>query len=283
MRARNPAPGPRAQKDERAGRRGDRAHRDYQNAVRNDLCQLRNLAVRARPADQLKRAIERTEKAESQDSGHHDERDGEGRRGDGDLRANGRDPRHAHGLRWAEIVCGALQAASRWLQQEGLIEPGEGEQARGWKATLNAEWAEITTQPIRAPAKPRYSVTELRKLWGALPKADPRLALAVELGAELRLGPVGRSRRSDVLHSPDGRFEVGMVRVHGRGRKHGELLMLSMEEPHALTRTMTRGYLADLERAYRAGEIRDYYLFPGRRLTATRRKIRPYPKREETL
>lgn len=170
----------------------------------------------------------------------------------------------AYGARMAEQIVGSLQTAARWLQQEGLIEPGDGEPARGWRKTLREEWTEITKAPVAKPARPRYTVDEQRRLWTALPKADPRLVLAVEIGAELRLGQVPRSRRSDVFAAAG--FEIGGVVVHGRGKKRGEAVTFTMAQRHALTRAMTRGVLADLERAYQAGEIEDYYLIPGGRL-----------------
>jgi hypothetical protein len=121
-------------------------------------------------------------------------------------------------------------------------------------------------RPCRAaapPAKPRHTRYDVEKLFATLERADPRLALAATIGAELRLGQVLRTRRSDVLPSPDGRFRIGAVRVHGRGKKLGELVILTMEERHALQRALCSGYLADLEVAHQRGEIKDFNLFPG--------------------
>lgn len=182
-----------------------------------------------------------------------------------------------YGARAAEQIVGSLQTAALWLQQEGFIEPGDGQPAHGWRKVLKEEWAEITNRPVGKPARPRYTVEEQQKLWAALPKGEPRLALAVEIGAELRLGQVPRSRRSDIL--PARGFRVGGVRVHGRGKKPGEDIVFTMAQRHALTRAMTSGVLADLERAYRAGEIEDYYLIPGGRLrTVKDRKGEKVPR-----
>lgn len=174
----------------------------------------------------------------------------------------------AYGLRTAEVVCGVLQSASRWLQQEGLVEPGDALPAPGWKGTLREEWEQITSAPAKRPEKPRYSDAESRALWRALPQADPRLVIAAEIGAELRLGQVLRVRRSDVLPSPCGRWRIGMVVVHGRGKKHGETIVLTRAQRHALTRAMLWGVLSLAEAAYRAGTLSDYYLIAGGRLHA---------------
>jgi hypothetical protein len=185
-----------------------------------------------------------------------------------------KDPKR-FGLRTAEIVCGVLQSASRWLQQEGLLEPGDALPAPGWKQAMRAEWEQITEAPLPRTEKPRYADAESRRLWAAVPQADPRIALAMELGAELRLGQVARVRRSDVLPSPDGRFRIGMVQVHGRGKKHGETIVLTTRQRHVLTRALLLGFLALPEAAYQRGEIEDYFLIAGGHLhTITDRRGR---------
>lgn len=178
---------------------------------------------------------------------------------------------HAHkadssqyGHRAAEMICEAFQSAARWLQQEGKIEPGEGEPARGWKQAMKKEWEEIVDRPVPKRAKPRHTEEEEAKIWASLHLADPRLALALELGAELRLGQVvERTKRSDVHLSRDGQEPLWMVEVHGRGKKLGETVVLTEDQRTALRSALTSGYLADLEAARMAGEISDFFLFPG--------------------
>lgn len=167
-----------------------------------------------------------------------------------------------HGLRSVEMIVDCLNATARWLQGEGLIEPGTALPAPGWREAMRQEWQEITNQPPAPPKKPAYTDAEFEALWLNLHRADPRLELALEIGAELRLGQVRlRTRRSDI--EPARGFRVGAVRVHGSRKKHGELVILTLQQRHVLTRALTSGVLADLEAAYRAGEIPDYYLVPG--------------------
>lgn len=168
------------------------------------------------------------------------------------------------GPRQAEIIVGALRSTMVWLQQEGHIEAGVGLPAPNWKQAMRSEWETETNRPLKSAKKPRYTVAENVKLWGAMPHADPRIATVAQIGAELRIGQVARSRRTDV--HPHHGFRIGAVEVHGRGKKRGAMVVLSMQERHALTRAMLRGHLAELERAFRAGEIEDYYLITGGRL-----------------
>ena len=44
----------------------------------------------------------------------------------------------------------------------------------------------------------RHAVDEVAALFAALPQADPRLRLLVELAAELRAGQAVRARRTDL-------------------------------------------------------------------------------------
>lgn len=170
------------------------------------------------------------------------------------------------GPRWTEMVCGNLQSTARWLQQEGLVEPGDGQPAARWNQTMRKEWREIVGRPVPAPRKLRYTPTESAKLWRTLPAADPRLYLAMEIGAEMRLGQVIRAMRSDVLASPDRSEPLHAVRIHGAGRKEGGTVVLTPESREALRTVLQDGYLSLMESAYQAGEIKDYPLFPGHKI-----------------
>lgn len=178
-----------------------------------------------------------------------------------------------YGPRAAEVIVGAVVTCARWLQQEGALAPGSALPAPTWRQALKADWAQITDTPPAEPATPRYTVEEQRRLFGALPKADPRL-LVLEIGAELRLGQVLRARRSDI--EPHGGFRIGAVRIHGRGKKFGERIVLTMQQRHALTRALIRGYLAELEELRRDFPHADYYLFPGGRLHRDGDVLRPH-------
>lgn len=178
----------------------------------------------------------------------------------------------AYGHRTAEKIVGLLQSATLWLQEEQMLEPGAGDPPRNWKAALKKEWVEITEAEVPDPQRPRYSLDESARLWAALPHADPRLQLGMEIGAELRLGQLPRSRRSDVLRH--GVYEIGAVRVHGRGKKHVETVVLTPEQRMFLSRALHSGYLRDLEQAYQCGAIDDYYLLPGGRLLYWQKGVR---------
>lgn len=176
------------------------------------------------------------------------------------------------GLRATEAVVGALQSASRWLQQEGKVKPGSALPAPGWKRIMREEWAGITASPLLPPKKLRYTRAEQAKLIDALDQADPRIRFAVELAAELRLGQVPRSRRSDI--QPHGTHPIGKLRVHGKGKKLGSEIVLNDSERAVITEAITTGYLSDLERAYQAGDIPDYFLITGGQLAKGKAQIR---------
>jgi hypothetical protein len=145
-------------------------------------------------------------------------------------------------------------------------EVGEGEPARGWKAAMKREWEEITGQPVRHRQKPLYTPAKLEALWAALPRANPRLRLAVEIGAELRLGQVIRVRRSDVRPSPDGSEPLWSIRVPGRGKKRGETVVLTEDQRAVLRGALDEGHLAELERLAGVASV------PGRKWYGVRRR-----------
>lgn len=177
-----------------------------------------------------------------------------------------------HGIRNAEKIVGVLQSATTWLHQEELLETGAGLPARKWRDALRAEWAEITKTPIAKPKRPRYTVAEQERLWAALPKADPRLALAVEIGAELRLGQVVRVKRSHI--EPHAGHEIGAVQVYGSGKKRGTLVVLTPAQQSAIVQAMQSGYLSELEAAYRKGKLKDYHLITGGRTKQGKAQIK---------
>ncbi len=95
---------------------------------------------------------------------------------------------------------------------------------------------------------------------------DPRIELAVELGAEMRLGQVGESRRSQLDLSRTATAPHGAFTVYGKGKKTGEKLALTPEERVAVDRALET-VLVDAEREYVAGNKRtDYHLLPSGKL-----------------
>lgn len=116
----------------------------------------------------------------------------------------------------------------------------------------------------RAPAAPARSG---RWIFASLehPDVDPRIALAIELGTEARLGQVIRLMRSQIDLSPIGAFGLGRMVVHGEGKKLGVTRDLTPEERAAIDRALS-GYLKHLEDAYQRELREDYPMFPVGRL-----------------
>lgn len=91
---------------------------------------------------------------------------------------------------------------------------------------------------------------------------DPRIELAVELGGELRLGQVLRSRRSQLDLTSTALAPYGTFTVHGRRNKRAGTQNLTAAERAAVDRCLA-GYLAIAEAEYDPGDpATDYYLMP---------------------
>ncbi len=157
------------------------------------------------------------------------------------------------GVRGAEVTIGRLLAVAQWLRDEGHIEEGQCRAESEWKKKLRAELE------APDPARPRYTLEEMRALITKAPTIDPRYGLLLNLGAELRLGQVRRRRRSDLD------LEAETFTVRGKGKKRGAVILLTTGQLAAVTACLTTGYLRDLERT---GQ--DYPLFPQGQLAGGR-------------
>jgi hypothetical protein len=93
---------------------------------------------------------------------------------------------------------------------------------------------------------------------------DPRTWLLLTLGAEGRMGQIRRAMRSDLL--VEGTTDELVLDVPDAERKRASLLLAAPAQQAALAFTLRVGYLANLERAYRSGQIANYPLFPSGRL-----------------
>lgn len=103
----------------------------------------------------------------------------------------------------------------------------------------------------------------MRRLLAKAAEVDPRFELLLVLDAEIRLGHVVRSRRSDLG------LVKGLLTVHGKKGKRGVLVELTAGQLAVAKRVITEGYLRELERS-----APDYPLFPAGQLTDCRKGIR---------
>lgn len=165
------------------------------------------------------------------------------------------------GAKAAEKTCAALYTVASWLRQEGLIPDTAAVQKPHWKVKLREEWRAITGCRVEVK-RPRHDVDEVAAIFAALPRADPRLRLLVELAAELRAGQAAKAKRSDLILEPLGGFGLGRFVVNGAGKKHGEVVDLHPELRALVDEVLSAGYLAEAEAAYQRGEVADYFLFP---------------------
>jgi len=162
------------------------------------------------------------------------------------------------GYRAAEATLGHVLAVAAWLRDEERIAISACVAPKGWKTQLREYWRQVAPPGATPkPQRPRHSLDEMRALLKIAGDVDPRLALLMAFGAELRLGQVRLCRRTDVS------AEHKTLTVHDAGHKHGTVVELTRGQWAAWeVATNDGGYLSDLE----GGAMADYYLFPAGRL-----------------
>jgi hypothetical protein len=198
-----------------------------------------------------------------------------------------------YGLAAAEDFVADFYAIAKWLKKEEAIPSTAVARIDEWHKELRLEWPQRAGEPVKEkPSRPRHSAAEYRKLLAALsdPRCDRRLRFLLELAAELRVGQARLATRRCLRLPGDPHLEealpdgsIGECRVRGNERKPGETLHLTPEQ-RAVTDEALATYLANYERAWRAGEIQDYQLFPGGKMssrpdgTVWARRVRPSVK-----
>lgn len=165
------------------------------------------------------------------------------------------------GKRNAARFVGYIHRSAKWLASQGHIAPEHAPYLDGWYQEFIQEWERLTGASVQ-PERKRHSEDELERLLAHLNEAEPRLRLMMLSGMELRLGQVRRSMRSDLDLSEKGPFGLGTLRVVGAGKKKGAEVHLDPEQRAAFDYEMNLGYLRQCEKAYQAGRIQDYSLFP---------------------
>src|SRR5690606_21963270 len=96
------------------------------------------------------------------------------------------------GPAWTERCVVILLQVAQWLAVEERIDRAVAVR-RTWREQMRREWEQLTSTRI-AIKTPRHNEDEIRRIFASLdhPDVDPRIALAIELGAEARLGQVAR-------------------------------------------------------------------------------------------
>ncbi len=160
----------------------------------------------------------------------------------------------AIGLRGTEVTVSRILTVAEWLRDEGKIDERACLPERDWKKALRTEL------DAPDPARPRYSPEEMRALIRRAGEVDPRLGLAVALGAELRLGQVIRAVRTDLD------LVAGTYRVGRRGKKLGATVTLTAGQLTVVRQALGEGYLRILEQT-----ATDFPLFPAGQLRGGRK------------
>lgn len=175
---------------------------------------------------------------------------------------------HAHkdkGPRHVEVMIDFIYASAVWLRCRRIMPLSVALPDPQWRRLLRAEWSEITMWQPKED-QPRHTPEEMGRIFAVLPAVDMRIGLAIELGAELRLGQVGRCRRTDFYPDSTPLSPYGVLHVRSSGKKQGAKMALSAQQRDALNVAMTSGYLRDCEFLFDKGTLTNYFLFPAGRL-----------------
>jgi hypothetical protein len=180
-------------------------------------------------------------------------------------------------VRATEITVSRIITVVRWLRRKRHIPREAAPWPEDWKKDVAKHWRGVTgSDRDQQPEQLRYTLDEFQRIVAAA-NFDPRLFLLLRLAAGLRPGQVARARRRDLLELPviewdqppvrdeHGRdlADYGTFKVFGSGKKGGVTVDLTRGQRRAIDNALTgSGYLARIEVAYRAGEIKDYALFP---------------------
>jgi hypothetical protein len=169
------------------------------------------------------------------------------------------------GAAWTERCVVIFLQVNTWLAIEEKIDRVVTVK-KTWREQMRREWEQLTNTRI-VESDLRHTEEEIAAIFAALhhKDVDPRIALAVELGAEARLGQVRRLKRTDIDLGPVGAYKLGRVVVHGSGKKLGVKRDLTPEERAVIDGALA-GYLRDLEREFLDGVRTDYYVFQAGRL-----------------
>lgn len=165
------------------------------------------------------------------------------------------------GYRSAEVVGTRLITIMTLLRDRDRRIPAQTVVPGGriWKHEIASFATELYGQELPETHRPRYTQAEIHRLFALCWEPDPRLGLGLTLGAEYRGVQVARARRSHVDLDAE---SFGTFRIPGKGKKSGELVVLTAGQRAGVLRALA-GYLAPLEALRLAKEIDDYPLFPG--------------------
>lgn len=158
------------------------------------------------------------------------------------------------GLRGTEVTISRILSVAEWLRGEEKIDDRAALPEPKWKQMLKEE------VDAPEPNRPRYLPEEMRDLVRKSSQIDPRLGLAVALGAELRLGQVIRHSRSSI------NLDAETFTLRGRGKKRGTVVALTAGQMAVVRHAITEGYLRILEQT-----AADYPLFPAGQLRGGRK------------
>jgi len=170
-----------------------------------------------------------------------------------------------------------LARVRRYLAREQAI-PTDVPAWPGWRETLEDLFVDAHGDDID-PDRPHHSQAELElignAIWDDGYALDPRWRTLLQIALGQRLGAVAsRATRSQLAIDDTGAWRKGRLTVPRAGNKPGVRIDLRPATRQIFDQLLSDGYLADLERAYQAGDIDDYHIFPRGRLRRGRARVK---------
>jgi hypothetical protein len=184
------------------------------------------------------------------------------------------------GHRSLELALSTFERVAKWLINNGFAPKGSFQMPADWRKELARVWTEVIGTPYAA-ATSRHSTHHVQQLLRIMedPRVEPRLKVAFELGAELRIGQIIGLNRSHLCLVGDQINPHGFLTIPRCGRKKGSTIALTPHQAQVVQHALREGYLCEFERALERRNIVDYPLFPGGKLRGGVARMRKKPMR----
>ncbi len=184
------------------------------------------------------------------------------------------------GHRSLELALSTLEKVANWLINNSFAPRDSFHMPSDWRKELAQVWAKVIGSPYAA-ATTRHSTNEVQRLLRIVedPRVEPRLTVAFELGAELRIGQIIGLDRSHLCLVGDELNPDGFLTIPPCGKKTGSTIALTPQQARVVLNALREGYLSEFERARERGAIADYPLFPGGKLRRGVARMRSKPSR----
>ena len=166
------------------------------------------------------------------------------------------------GFRSAVRVVDLVFRAAEWLRVRRRIPADACMRPREWAEKMRDEWTKMGKAV--QPSQPRHTRQEMQALLSGRVDADPRIRMAIVIGPELRAVNLRAIMRTHVNLDAVGDWGLGRMSVPGSAKKRGATIDIDPALRELLNHELAEGYLSAFEARFKAREISDYPLLPGK-------------------